>query len=100
MKVRVTLRLLSHPAFLESRELVSEVSEKRRLSRAGDNPESVNLLKRLDSRFHGNDRKGYSQIIYETISFDDLAKSLFERHPGESRGPEHLEITGFRLSPE
>jgi hypothetical protein len=40
MKVRVTLRLLSHPAFLESRELVFEVSEKRRLSRAGDNPES------------------------------------------------------------
>jgi hypothetical protein len=22
------------------------------------------------------------------------------RHPGESRGPEHPEITGFRLSPE
>ena len=22
------------------------------------------------------------------------------RHPGESRGPEHLEITGFRFSPE
>ena len=31
---------------------------------------------------------------------DDLVKSLLERHPGESRGPEPLEITGFRLSPE
>ena len=25
---------------------------------------------------------------------DRLVKSLLERHPGESRGPEHLEITG------
>jgi hypothetical protein len=31
--------------------------------------------------------------------FDDLVKSLLERHPGESRGPEHLEITGFRRLP-
>jgi len=31
---------------------------------------------------------------------DGLVKSLLERLPGESRGPEHLEITGFRLSPE
>jgi hypothetical protein len=31
---------------------------------------------------------------------DGLVKSLLKRHPGESRGPEHLEITGFRLSPE
>jgi hypothetical protein len=31
---------------------------------------------------------------------DEFVKSLLERHPGESRGPEHLEITGFRLSPE
>jgi hypothetical protein len=29
-----------------------------------------------------------------------LVKSHLGRHPGESRGPEHLEITGFRLSPE
>ena len=34
------------------------------------------------------------------IKFDDLVKSLLGRHPGESRGPEHLEITGFRLAPE
>jgi hypothetical protein len=33
-------------------------------------------------------------------NIDDPIKSLLERHPGESRGPEHLEITGFRLSPE
>ena len=31
---------------------------------------------------------------------DDLVKRLLKRHPGESRGPERLEITGFRLSPE
>jgi len=31
---------------------------------------------------------------------DGLVKSLFGRLPGESRGPERLEITGFRLSPE
>ncbi|MCX5914496.1 MAG: hypothetical protein NTV04_21500, partial [Deltaproteobacteria bacterium] len=37
---------------------------------------------------------------FTVAKIDDLAKSLFERHPGESRGPEHLEITGFRLSPE
>jgi hypothetical protein len=29
-----------------------------------------------------------------------LVRNLKKRHPGESRGPEHLEITGFRLSPE
>jgi hypothetical protein len=33
-------------------------------------------------------------------NIDELVKSLFKRHPGESRGPEHLEITGFRLSPD
>jgi hypothetical protein len=31
---------------------------------------------------------------------DDLVKSQIDRHPGESRGPERLEMTGFRLSPE
>jgi hypothetical protein len=34
------------------------------------------------------------------IFYNDPVKSLLERHPGESRGPGHLEITGFRLSPE
>jgi len=38
--------------------------------------------------------------ILDPIFLDALVKSLLERHPGESRGPEHLEITGFRLSPE
>ena len=28
-----------------------------------------------------------------------LVKSLLDRHPGESRGPEHLELTGFRRQP-
>jgi hypothetical protein len=31
---------------------------------------------------------------------DGLVKSHLKRHPGESRGPEQPEITGFRLSPE
>jgi hypothetical protein len=68
---------------------------KSRHSRAGGNPESAKLLKRLDSRFHGNDGKAHFQTFYEAIKFDDLVKSLLNRHPGESRGPEHLEITGL-----
>ena len=40
------------------------------------------------------------EVDYKGIKVDGLVKSLLERHPGESRGPEHLEITGFRLSPE
>jgi hypothetical protein len=35
-----------------------------------------------------------------SANFDDLLISLLGRLPGESRGPEHIEITGFRLSPE
>jgi hypothetical protein len=31
---------------------------------------------------------------------DDFVKSLLKRHPGESRGPELIKKTGFRLSPE
>jgi hypothetical protein len=30
----------------------------------------------------------------------DLLKSLLIRPPGQSRGPELIETTGFRLSPE
>jgi hypothetical protein len=37
---------------------------------------------------------------YIVATIDGLVKSLLGRHPGESRGPEHVEITGFRLSPE
>ena len=29
----------------------------------------------------------------QDILLDDLVKSLLDRHPGESRGPQHLEIT-------
>ena len=36
----------------------------------------------------------------ENIKIDGLVKCLLDLHPGESRGPEQLEITGFRLSPE
>ena len=36
-------------------------------------------------------------IFYETIKVDELVKSQLGRHPGESRGPERLDLTGFRL---
>jgi hypothetical protein len=32
--------------------------------------------------------------------FDARVKGVLHRHPGESRGPERFEISGFRLSPE
>ncbi len=43
-----------------------------------------------------------TRVIRDQIKakIDDLVKSLLGRLPGESRGPERLEITGFRLSPE
>jgi hypothetical protein len=37
---------------------------------------------------------------FSVFSFDGVVKSLFGRHNGERRGPEHPELTGFRLSPE
>jgi len=57
-------------------------------------------LKILDSGFRRNDGKGYFQTFYEIINNDEFVKSRLGRHPGESRGPELLELTGFRLSPE
>ena len=41
---------------------------KSRHSRAGGNPESTNRLKRLDSRFHGNDGKLDLRTFYGTIN--------------------------------
>ena len=38
--------------------------------------------------------------FFQLLKIDGLVKSLLGRHPGESRGPEHVEINGFRLSPE
>jgi hypothetical protein len=37
---------------------------------------------------------------YMNMLIDELVKSLLSRHPGESRGPELVEFTGFRRSPE
>jgi hypothetical protein len=34
-----------------------------------------NLLNLLDSRFHGNDRKGRSPTFYEAVKFDEFVKS-------------------------
>ena len=36
----------------------------------------------------------------DRIKNDGLIKSQLNRHPGKSRGPEGIEITGFRPSPE
>jgi hypothetical protein len=40
--------------------------------------------------------------IFNNKEIDELVKSLLDRHPGESRGPEHLEIldSGFRRNDE
>jgi hypothetical protein len=48
---------------------------KNRLSRASGKPGSANILKRLDSHFHGNDGKIDLRTFYETINVDDLVKS-------------------------
>jgi hypothetical protein len=40
-----------------------------RHSRASGNPESANPLKRLDSRFRGNDGKEQIHTSYQTVSF-------------------------------
>jgi hypothetical protein len=39
-------------------------------------------------------------IFPQFVFLDEFVKSLFGRHPGERRGPEPHELTGFRLSPE
>ena len=58
----------------------------------------------------GGDKGLFLQVLENTVNrfhrlccfvmLDDLVKSSAHRHPGESRDPERLEITGFRLSPE
>jgi len=55
----------------------------------GKNETKINYFEKLTKR-----------TFYEIIKFDDLAKSPKKRHPGKSRGPELIEITGFRLPPE
>jgi hypothetical protein len=42
---------------------------KSRHSRAGGNPESIKILKRPDSRFHGNDGIARLQTFYEIIKY-------------------------------
>jgi hypothetical protein len=37
---------------------------------------------------------------FAILKLDELVKSAQGRRPGESRDPERLEITGFRLPPE
>jgi hypothetical protein len=46
------------------------------------------------SQTNSNDRNSK----YETVKFDGIVKNPLGRHPGESRGPEQLEIldSGFR----
>jgi hypothetical protein len=40
----------------------------------------------------------FCQVFF--LNSEDFEKRLKKRHPGESRGPELIEMTGFRLSPE
>jgi hypothetical protein len=65
---------------------------------------SGGLEKNIHHRGHGEPREmAFEKTTVKYLVFfkvDGLAKSQMPRHPGESRGPEHLEITGFRLSPE
>ena len=60
----------------------------------GNKPMVSNLMEEVV------DRKTNLWTFYDFINSDGFVKSLFGRLPGESRGPERLEITGFRLSPE
>jgi len=39
-------------------------------------------------------------FFFPAAILDDLVISPKKHHPGESRGPELIEITGFRLPPE
>jgi hypothetical protein len=41
-----------------------------------------------------------SEFAIRRMKDDEFVKSLLSRHPGESRGPELVEFTGFRRSPE
>jgi hypothetical protein len=50
--------------------LITDELVKSRHSRAGGNPESAKILKRLDSRFHGNDGISHFQTFYEIIITD------------------------------
>jgi hypothetical protein len=38
--------------------------------------------------------------LFQSSNIDEFVISLLSRHPGESRGPELVEFTGFRRSPE
>jgi hypothetical protein len=51
------------------------------------------------ARAHNRGKK-WKNGIPKNWNIDGLVKILKKRPPGESRGPENLEITGFRLSPE
>jgi hypothetical protein len=41
----------------------------------------------------------YPHFRVSVVDLDGLVKSPESRHPGESRGPELVELTGYRLSP-
>jgi hypothetical protein len=49
---------------------------KSRHSRAGGNPESMSQLKKLDSRFHGNDRKTNFRAFCDFINIPSF-RSFF-----------------------
>ena len=54
----------------------------------------------LDIEAFRDDSKRRPMTFYEFIKFGGFEKSPKSRHPGERRGPEPIDLPGFRLSPE
>jgi len=70
---------------MESMESMIDDLVKSRLSRASGKPGSANILKRLDSHFHGNDGKIGLRTFYETINdwgYEEKFSSLWKREAG------------------
>jgi hypothetical protein len=62
---------------------------------------AIGILSSIGFKVQGSRRDSEKKFITVCVyNLDGLVKSLLGRLPGESRGPERLEITGFRLSPE
>ena len=76
VKEYISKRTQNHIAFFHLTDATPlDGFVKSRHSRVGGNPESAKLLKRLDSRFHGNDENEDFQTFYESIIFDGFVKS-------------------------
>jgi hypothetical protein len=71
-KIRSTMYFpFRNPLFSKNTCGIIDGLVKVRLSRASGKPDSINILKRLDSHFHGNDGKIDLRIFYETIHIEE-----------------------------